>query len=74
MSEEFCNLAVNSYGKALEFVPDQFKSKELFLAAVRQDSRALKYVDISKLTRQEYTEICRIALKAALISTDWDKE
>ena len=74
MSEEFCLLAVKSYGRAIEYVPEQFKTKELFFAAVRQDSRAFKHVDFSKLTGEEYTEICRIAFEVATKSIDDDEE
>jgi hypothetical protein len=63
MSEEFCRFAVNTHGKALEFVPEQYRTKELFFTAVRQNGRALKYVDVNKLTGEEYTEICRLAFE-----------
>jgi len=63
MSEEFCHLAVSNYGKALEFVPDKYKTKELFFEAVKQNGHALKFVDVSMLTKEEYTEICRLSFE-----------
>jgi hypothetical protein len=56
-------MAVASYGTALEFVPDEYKTKELFFAAVKQDGHALKFVDVSKLTKEEYSELCRLAFE-----------
>jgi hypothetical protein len=56
-------LAVNSYGRSLEYVPEQFKTKALFFDAVREDGKALKLIDKNKLTGEEYTEICNAALK-----------
>jgi hypothetical protein len=41
-------------------------TKELIFAAVQQDSRALKYADVSKLSAEEYTEVCRIAFEGEL--------
>jgi hypothetical protein len=46
-------------------VPDKFKTKELFFTAVEKDCNALKYVDVSKLSSEEYTEICRISFYTA---------
>jgi uncharacterized membrane protein YecN with MAPEG domain len=66
-TEELCRLAVSSYGKALEHVPwgllnlSVSATKELFFSAIKQDGMALKYVDLSKLSPEEYTEICKIA-------------
>jgi hypothetical protein len=63
MSEEFFRLAVNNDGKALEYVPNKYKTRELFFDAVKQNGHALKFVDVSKLTKDEYTEICRLSLE-----------
>jgi hypothetical protein len=62
MTEEICLLAVSSYGKALEYVPEEFMTKELCFAAVQQNRKALKYTDVSLLSAEEYTAICRIAM------------
>jgi hypothetical protein len=63
MSDEFCHLAVNSYGKALEFVPKEYMTKDLYFAAVKQTGRALKFVDVSMISKEEYTELCQIAFE-----------
>jgi len=63
MSEEFCRLAIKNNGLALKDIPDKFKTKELCFEAVKQDGRALNYVDVSKLTKEEYTELCRLSLE-----------
>ena len=60
-TKELCDLAVGIDGEALEYVPNEFKTYELCLNAVKLNGKALKYVDVSKLTKQEYTEICRLA-------------
>jgi hypothetical protein len=65
MSEELCRLAVNSYGRSIQYVPEQFRTKELFFDAVKEDGKALKHIDINKLTAEEYTEICKAALDRA---------
>jgi hypothetical protein len=59
---ELCLRAVQSHGQALQDVPARYQTKEIFFAAVRQDGKALKYVDVSRLTSEEYTELCRVAL------------
>jgi len=59
--EEICRLAITNYGKALEFVPLKYKTKELFFTAVKQNREALKFVDVNLLTNDEYTQICNIA-------------
>jgi hypothetical protein len=46
-------------------VPEQFKTKEMFFDAVREDGKALKNIDKDKLTGSEYTEICWAALERA---------
>jgi hypothetical protein len=64
MSEEMCLLAVSNHGMALEYVPKEFMTKELCFAAVQQDREALKFTDVSLLSAEEYTAICRIAMTA----------
>jgi hypothetical protein len=64
-NEKLCRLAVENNGRTLEFVPDRFKTKELMFIAVRQDKRSLKYTDVEKLTKSEYTELCRAAFESA---------
>jgi len=63
MSEEICRLAVSNFGEALKLVPEEFKTKEVFFAAVREDCHMLNYVDVGKLSKEEYTEICRLAFE-----------
>jgi len=38
-------------------------TKELCFTAVKQNGSALNYIDASKLTKEEYAEICRLALE-----------
>lgn len=64
ISEEMCKIAVSHFGMTLEFVPEEFKTKEIFFTAVRKNGKALRYADISKLTKEEYHELCNIALHA----------
>jgi hypothetical protein len=69
VGRELCRLAVSNYGKALEFVPWErlnlpvAATKELIFTAVKQDGKALRYVDMNTLTAEEYTELCRIAME-----------
>jgi hypothetical protein len=38
-------------------------TKELIFAAVRNTGWALRHVDFSKLTAEEYSQICRLAFE-----------
>jgi hypothetical protein len=57
---EQCLEAVKQNGYALEYVPDEFKTAEMYLEAVKQDSRyTLQYVPDELKT----AELCLIAVK-----------
>ena len=60
-------LAVNNDGYVLKYVPKKFKTKEIQFSAVRQDGNALRFMDIKKLTKEEYTEICRISFERNIL-------
>jgi hypothetical protein len=45
-------------------VPDNYQTNALFFAAVKLNGHALKFVDVSRLTREEYAEICRLSFEA----------
>jgi len=61
--EALQNYKLRALGMVLEYVPEKFKTKELCFEAVREDGHALTFVDVGKLTKEEYTEICRLSLE-----------
>jgi len=50
-------------GSLLEYVPAKFKTRATSFWAVRKYSSNLKFVDVDKFSREEYTLICRMAFE-----------
>jgi hypothetical protein len=59
--EEFFLKAVQKYGCFLKLVPEKYRSKALLAAALKQDGAALKYVEPSSMSAEDYRELCAIA-------------
>jgi hypothetical protein len=59
-TQELCLVAVQDFGRTLDFVPEAFKTPELCLAAVQQDVRALQYVPDELKT----AKLCLAAIQA----------
>lgn len=54
---EMCLIAVKSKGERIQFVPEEFKTYEVYLEAVKSDATAIHYVPDKMRTRELLLEL-----------------